>query len=152
MNKDYSKEFQNKYSDLKSLSKVSSKNSLSSIDRIAEFRKKLENTFGSKNTPTGSIMDQDINYMQPKFSLGSNKSVLPRFTTSAIISKNSSLSSIVIQSKPKLNEIIPLESLAAAKKAFMSANEEDIRDLPYLYSFTLNKLCDQIHEKIRNID
>ena len=63
------------------------------------------------------------------------------------------MSSVVSQPKnTKLNEILSIESLMEAKRAILSASEEEIRDMPYMYSFTLNKLCAQVSSKFENIN
>lgn len=137
---DFSKE---RYSSLKA------KPAVSSISRIEEFRKKLEHSFASKP----EFRSSPFNYNNsPRLSSLTYQSQIPRPYVGQRLSKNSSVMSMPAESrkKMKLPEIIPLETLIEAKRAYALASEKELESMPYMYNFALSKLCGQIDDKIRD--
>ena len=147
---DFSKNVRARYAELQHKSKSSSKLSLNSLDRIAEFRRKLESSFASNyDLKSSQISDQPL--YSPKFSSTPHRPSFPSVSHTRVLSKGSAVSSIASHSKKsKINEILSIETLMEAKQAILSATEDEIRDMPYMYSFTLNKFCTAC-EKFENI-
>ena len=146
---DYSKNFKERFNQIKKTQASSTdKSGVNSLNRIAEFRKKLENSFNVRSEQSSKlIVDDSFKSYAKEPELELKKSSSPkRYQEFQSFCKSPSHGSSFIQ-KPKIEEIIPLGTLIKAKNAFISASEENIKDLPYLYTFTLSKLCKSFCEK-----
>lgn len=144
---DFYKKFKEKYSEIKLASKTSTTKNVSSTDRIMEFRKKLESSFASRVEHRASVINEESISISPKYSLEFKKFTSKKPLLNEKLSKNTSVSSITVENKPKIEEIIPINILIEARRTLSNANDDDIRDLPYLYTFALNKLCRVFQEK-----
>jgi hypothetical protein len=141
--------FRGKYAEIKTLTRLASKPSMNSLDRIAEFRKKLESSFGSKPEKRFGAVDEEVTYTPSKYSLYMEKPQISR-PPSLRISKENSLASSIVP-KPKLNEIFSVESLIELKKALVAATEEEIQEIPYLYSYTLKNIYKNVNKKLQEL-
>ena len=144
-NKDIYQGIRERFAEIKLNSKNNSKSSISSLDRIAEFRKKLERSFVPKNEEKLNTSDKEIDNKSSRFSIATKLNLFKE-PQSEKMSKNTSMVSLVIRAKPKLNDTISIDALIEAKKALISATNEEIGELPYLYTFTLKKFCENINE------
>lgn len=145
----YYKNLKEKYTELKLASKTNTKSSGSSIDRIAEFRKKLESSFALRNEQNPQVVEEESPSAWPKLSFDFQKPAIPRPNASERLSKNTSLSSIAIVNKPKIEEVLPISTLIEARKALANASDKNVQDLPYLYSYTLNELRKAFDKRVQ---
>ena len=146
---DYLKNFRERFDQIKKTQvSTSSKSGVNSLDRIAEFRKKLESSFNTRSEQSSKlIVDESFKSYTREPQLEVKECPSPkRYQGFNSFCKSPSNGSSFIQ-KQKIEEIIPMETLTVAKNALLAASEENIKDLPYLYSFTLSKLSKSFCEK-----
>lgn len=149
---DYVKNFRERFNQIKKAQvPPSNKSEVNSLDRIAEFRKKLENSFNIRSEQSSKlIVDDSFKSYSKEPELELKKSSSPKkYQEFQSFCKSPSDASSFIQ-KPKIEDIIPMGTLIEAKNAFRSASDESIKELPYLYTFTLSKLCKSFCEKYEN--
>jgi hypothetical protein len=146
---DYLKNFRERFNEIKkSQVSSSSKQGLNSLDRIAEFRKKLESSFNTRSEQSSKLLVDDSFKSYSKDIIPEIKQCPSpkRYHGFSSFCKSPSNGSSFIQ-KDKLEDVIPLETLTEAKNALISASEESLKDLPYLYTFTLTRLSKSFCEK-----
>ena len=116
----------------------------SEAGQMGRVRNSMENSESEKLNTS----DKEIDNKSSRFSIATKLNLFKE-PQSEKMSKNTSMVSLVIRAKPKLNDTISIDALIEAKKALISATNEEIGELPYLYTFTLKKFCENINEKLR---
>lgn len=147
---DYLKAFRERFEQIKKSQATSaSKLGNNSINRITEFRKKLESSFNTRSEQCSNILADDSFKSYSKELIAEVKKCPspPRNQPFGSFCKTPSVGSTSFIQKAKLEEVIPLSTLVEAKNALMTATDESIKDLPYLYGFTLTKLSKNFCDK-----
>ena len=147
---DYFKEFRERVNQIK-ISKASpkSKPGNNSINRIAEFRKKLESSFNTRSEQCSNILADDSFKSYSKELIAEVKKCPSpgRYQAFGSFCKSPSIGSSSFIQKTKLEEAIPFDTLVEAKNSLLKASEEGLKDLPDLYAFTLTRLSKNFCDK-----